>query len=88
MKLSIMEPGTEGPRDWDLGLGKDGLAVAEGVAGGANFGGEDLKDLEREVLVAGHEGEELVAGDEAEDGAGVGDGCEGIRLVADEAGKA
>ena len=53
------------------------LAVAEGVAGGADFCGEDLKDLEGEALVAGHDGEELFTGDEAEDGAGVCDGGEG-----------
>lgn len=64
------------------------LAVAEGVAGGADFCGEDLEDLEGQELVAGHEGKELFAGDVAEFGAGVGDGGEGIWLVADEAGKA
>jgi len=63
------------------------LGLEDGVAGGADFGGQDLQDFERHEGVVLHEGGEAFSCDEAELGAGVGDGGEGVGLVADQAGK-
>jgi hypothetical protein len=64
------------------------LNVGEGAAGGADFGGEDLEDLEGEGGIGLHEAGELVAAEVAKAGASMGGGSEGVRLVSDEAGKA
>jgi hypothetical protein len=63
-------------------------ALEDGVSCGTDFCGEDLEDFEGHEGIVLHEGVEVFAGDEAETRAGVGDGCEGVGLVADQGGKA
>lgn len=60
------------------------LELGDGVAGAADFGGQDAEDPDGEGRVAEHQAVEVLAGDEAEFRARFGSRGEGIRLAPDQ----
>jgi hypothetical protein len=80
-RLACFSGGAEGRR---VGTGSDALYLRQGVAGGANLGGQHFQHLERQQRASVHEADELAAGNEAELCAVAGNGRERAGLVADQ----